>query len=161
MHGVQQADCSASMKYFTGQDQEQKQRQRARPQQIDNMDIEGEHPGQLKPNLLNFRDFVLIPEKAWILFMEWYGGGPAFPRRVIATNGSNSIEMYPPLVTSVLCGQSGNPVEESSRSLFVYLGMKLSEVHLKICECYNQLYTKDSRLWLKQQGTVWAKIELH
>ena len=89
--------------------------------------------------------------------MEWYGGGPTFARKVIFSNNTPSIEMYPPLVTSVLCGKEGNPVEESSRSLFVSSAMKLSEVFLKTCESYKQLYTKDTRLWIKQEGTVWQQ----
>jgi len=74
------------MKYFTGADQDK--RPRNRPQEIDNLDLEGENAGQLKPNLLNLRDFVLIPAQAWSLFMEWYGGGPSFPRKLISTRGT-------------------------------------------------------------------------
>lgn len=44
-----------------------------RPLAIDNSDIEGEHPGQLSTNLMMYRDFVTVPQKAWALFQSWYG----------------------------------------------------------------------------------------
>jgi len=37
--------------------------------------------------------------------------------------------------------------------------MKLSEVFYKICESYNQLYTKDTRLWFKADGKDWELIK--
>eukprot|EP00347_Sterkiella_histriomuscorum_P010752 403375058 len=129
-----------------------------RPQEIDNSDIEGEHPGQLKPNLIMHRDFVMIPEEAWKCLASWYGGGPAFPRKVLINNMIPTIELYPPLITSVLAGPDGNPVQNSARSLFVSIAMKLSEVFLKICESFNYISTKDTRLWFKEGGHEWILI---
>ena len=120
-----------------------------RPPEIDNSDIEGEHPGQLKPNLLLHRDFIIVPEHAWTCLQQWYGGGPSFPRKVIINNSIPTIELYPPLITSLLAGVDGHPVQGSARSLFVSIGMKLSEVFLKICESFNYISTKDTRLWFK------------
>jgi hypothetical protein len=37
--------------------------------------------------------------------------------------------------------------------------MKLSEVHLKICEKFNHIYTKDTRLWFKENGNDFKLIE--
>ena len=33
--------------------------------------------------------------------------------------------------------------------------MKLSEVFLKICESFNYISTKDTRLWFKEAGNEW------
>lgn len=37
--------------------------------------------------------------------------------------------------------------------------MKLSEVFLKICESFNYISTKDTRLWLKENGNEYKLIE--
>ena len=49
----------------------------------------------------------MLPEDAWQHLLDWYGGGPAFPRKVIINIARPSIELYPPLITSVLCGKDG------------------------------------------------------
>lgn len=98
----------------------------------------------------------MIPEDAWNYFEQWYGGGPSLPRKVIINNTIPTIELYPPLVTSVLAGMDGHPVQGSARSLFVSIGMKLSEVFLKICESFNYISTKDTRLWFKEGGKEWV-----
>ena len=81
-----------------------------RPTEIDNSDIEGEHPGQLKPNLMLHRDFIMLPEAAWLCLQSWYGGGPVFPRKVIINNMIPTLELYPPLINSVLAGTDGHPI---------------------------------------------------
>ena len=97
----------------------------------------------------------MIPEEAWACLQKWYGGGPIFPRKVIINNTIPTIELYPPLITSVLAGTDGNPVADSARSLFVSIAMKLSEVFLKVCESFNYISPKDARLWLKEGGNEW------
>jgi hypothetical protein len=54
-----------------------------RPPEIDNSDLEGEHKGELKMNLVEHLDYELIPEEMWLRLVEWYGGGPAIMRKVI------------------------------------------------------------------------------
>lgn len=97
----------------------------------------------------------MIPEQAWMHFMQWYGGGPQFPRKVILNHAIPTIELYPPLITSVLSGPEGHPIPNSARTLFVSIAMKLSEVFLKICESFNYISTKDTRLWFKEGGKDW------
>jgi hypothetical protein len=91
----------------------------------------------------------MLPEEAWKALLNWYGGNLAFPRKVIINNMVPTIELYPPLITSLLSGTDGHPVEGSARTLFVSIAMKLHEVFLKICESFNFISTKDSRLWFK------------
>ena len=102
----------------------------------------------------------MIPEAAWACLQKWYGGGPAFPRKVIINNTIPTLELYPPLITSVLCGTDGNPIQDSARSLFVSIAMKLSEVFLKVCESFNYISTKDARLWLKEGSNEWKHSKL-
>lgn len=52
----------------------------------------------------------MIPEEAWNYMLKWYGGGPSFPRKVIINNTIPTIELYPPLITSVLGGTDGHPI---------------------------------------------------
>lgn len=94
----------------------------------------------------------MLPEAAWQCLHQWYGGGPTFPRKVLINNMVPTIELYPPLITSVLCGPDGNPIQDSARTLFVSIAMKLSEVFLKCCESFNYISTKDAHLWLKEGG---------
>ena len=111
-----------------------------------------------------YRDFVVLPAKAWIALHLWYGGGSEYPRKVIIHNSIPSIELYPPRITCVLADAEGKPVSDSQRSLFVSTAMTLSEVHLKICESFNYISTRDTRLWIKdgQQAegqNQWRKVQ--
>jgi hypothetical protein len=74
-----------------------------KPNVIDNTDIEGENEGQLKQNIQLNRDFILLPKRAWELLLEWYNGGPEFPRKVIVGKDSKpTIELHPPLISAIL-----------------------------------------------------------
>jgi hypothetical protein len=88
----------------------------SRPTPIDNNDIEGEHPGQMQPNLIMFRDFVTIPEQAWKLFVTWYGlqdKTPSLPRKVLMHNSVASLELYPPRISCLISDREGRPVSDS------------------------------------------------
>ena len=45
--------------------------------------FDGDTTGELRKDLSG-EDYTLLPEEAWHILHEWYGGGPAYPRRVIA-----------------------------------------------------------------------------
>ena len=130
-----------------------------KPNTIDNTDIEGENRGQLKQNIQLNRDFIFIPKSAWDLFIEWYSGGPEIPRKVIVGKDSKpTIELHPPLISYMLCGNDGKPINDSVGTIFVSCTNKLSEVFLKISESYNFISTDSSRLWLKseEEQTTWV-----
>ena len=73
-----------------------------RPGSIDNSDLEGEYEGELKLNILNNHDYVLVPEEAWFSLVQWYGlsgcGVPVFRRKVFqdTKRNLNILDMYPP-----------------------------------------------------------------
>lgn len=73
-----------------------------------------------------------MPKSVWDLLVEWYRGGPEFPRKVII-------------------GKDGKPINESVKSMAVSRTNKLNEVFLKICESYNYISTSSARLWLKSE----------
>lgn len=75
-----------------------------RPGPIDNTHLvnnldEGDQPSEhveLKPNLLEQVDFVLVPRQVWELLVSWYGGGPEIPRPVVVgPSGECFVEIYP------------------------------------------------------------------
>ncbi|KAL6571157.1 Ubiquitin carboxyl-terminal hydrolase 9 [Orobanche hederae] len=76
-----------------------------RPGPIDNSDIVENGSGsegddvELSRTLLESRDYVLVPQKAWETLVQWYKGGPALPRRMISEGVANrkqfSVEVYP------------------------------------------------------------------
>ncbi|KAK4523749.1 hypothetical protein GAYE_SCF00G1645 [Galdieria yellowstonensis] len=51
---------------------------------------------ELKPNLLEQVDFVLVPKAVWELLFSWYGGGPEISRPVVVgPSGECFVEIYP------------------------------------------------------------------
>ncbi|GJQ08994.1 hypothetical protein GpartN1_g785.t1 [Galdieria partita] len=51
---------------------------------------------ELKPNLLEQVDFVLVPKPVWELLFSWYGGGPEISRPVVVgPSGECFVEIYP------------------------------------------------------------------
>ena len=124
----------------------------ARPSNIDNSYIEGEHPGQLQLNLIMFRDFIVLPEEAWNILVSWYGlneNSPVFSRKILIHNSIPNLELYPPRILCILADRDGKPIPDSQKSLFVSSALSISEVHLKICEMFNYISTRDTRLWVK------------
>eukprot|EP01041_Mallomonas_annulata_P002523 gene2523-4905_t len=70
-----------------------------------------ENPSQLKENLLEQQDYVLLPQKAYDILFEYYGGGPPLPRKVISVGSSHAalqIEIYPILVNIYTCVDNMN-----------------------------------------------------
>lgn len=56
----------------------------ARPSAIDNSDLAGASPDLVRWDAVEHEHYVLLPEEAFVQLMCWYGGGPTFPRKVIA-----------------------------------------------------------------------------
>lgn len=109
-----------------------------------------------------YRDFVMLPEKAWNMLVQWYGiseQGPVMARKVLIHNSIPSLELYPPRITCVLSDQEGKPIADSQRSVFVSSSLSLSEVHLKICDLFSYVSTKDTRLWCKGDSeNTWTQV---
>lgn len=62
------------------------------PLEVSNMEIE------IHDNLVEGRDYILLPQQVWEKLHGWYGGGPTLPRKAINTGFSQTdlaIEVYP------------------------------------------------------------------
>ncbi|KAJ4847032.1 hypothetical protein Tsubulata_018065 [Turnera subulata] len=76
-----------------------------RPGPIDNSDIiqtaisSSEGEPELAMDLLEGRDYVLLPHQVWEKLFQWYKGGPVLPRRMISqglsTKKQFNVELYP------------------------------------------------------------------
>lgn len=130
-----------------------------RPPEIDNSDLEGEHKGELKMNLVEHLDYELIPEEMWQRLVEWYGGGPAIPRKVICMGEDHQpqVELYPPLVLVVVAGESGQPLPQFSRRFFISRQTSLEEVLTMLAEKLSRPADR-SRLWHRAKGAQWGSV---
>jgi len=130
-----------------------------RPPEIDNSDLEGEHKGELKMNLVEHLDYELIPEEMWQRLVEWYGGGPAIPRKVICMGEDHQpqVELYPPLVLVVVAGESGQPLPQFSRRFFISRQTSLDEVLTMLAEKLSRPADR-SRLWHRAKGEQWGAV---
>eukprot|EP00743_Colponemidia_sp_Colp-15_P007324 GILK01007909.1.p1 GENE.GILK01007909.1~~GILK01007909.1.p1 ORF type:complete len:1576 (-),score=341.81 GILK01007909.1:149-4876(-) len=130
-----------------------------RPGEIDNSDLEGESHGELKLNLVENHDYVIVPQTVWKELKIWYGGGPTLARTVIAvalrdppSSRQTVVELYPPVLNVLLAGSDGRPVPDSTVSLFASKTMTFESLLNRVCERF-QKDPKRSRLWRKESGT--------
>jgi len=130
-----------------------------RPPEIDNTDLEGEHKGELKMNLVEHLDYELIPEEMWHKLMEWYGGGPAILRKVICMGEDQQpqVELYPPLVLVVVAGENGQLLPQFSRRFFISRQSSLAEVLQMLADKLNKTAER-SRLWHRVKGEQWRVV---
>lgn len=131
-----------------------------RPPEVDNSDLEGEHKGILKMNLVEHLDYELIPEEMWQHLVEWYGGGPAIPRKVICMGEDSQpqVELYPPLVLVVVAGENGQPLPQFSRRFFISRQTSLEEVLHMLAEKLSRPVER-SRLWHRAKGEQWHQVQ--
>lgn len=65
------------------------------PGPIDNSSLQGSVMGTLSKDMSLDMDFKMVPEGAWKLLCEWYGGSPEFGRKVILRGADPSFELFP------------------------------------------------------------------
>lgn len=51
--------------------------------------------GRLRKDIVEGRDFKLLPQTLWNALQQWYGAGVALPRQVIQTEKTLELELYP------------------------------------------------------------------
>ncbi|KAL5766085.1 hypothetical protein ACOSP7_016702 [Xanthoceras sorbifolium] len=74
-----------------------------RPGPIDNSDLTESSNGgegsdvELRRNLQEVQDYVLVPQQIWEKLFHWYKGGPALPRKMICEGvfSEKRVEVYP------------------------------------------------------------------
>ena len=149
------------------------QRMSERPMAINNSDLEGEHKGALRGNLVEFHDYVLVPEEMWRYLSEWYGGGPCFPRktsssrrRACSTLGCSPtndtsfvVDLYPPLISVVLCGDNGLPVKHFTKRFFVSKSDNCADLLEQLKRRMADDSSRQVRLWHKRNGDRWQLMD--
>lgn len=118
------------------------------PSAMNNSDIQDESlPLALRKGVAENYDYKLVGPNTWAKLQEWYGGGPAFPRKVIMRGVQESVELFPQPCKVQLAGEDGQPSGEPT-TILVPRGTAAPGVLDLCCE---QL-SKDAvaaRLWIK------------
>ncbi len=90
----------------------------------------------MKRDLAEYEDYVLLPEDVYSLLESWYDGGPRLPRSVIARgigpNVNICVELWPLHVHIYLCKQSGAPERCSTAEILVSRNITLSQLRSNI-----------------------------
>ena len=94
----------------------------------------------LKPELLQKFHFELVAEGAWNKLVEWYGGGPAIPRKVIKIRSAISgkeyleVEVNPLELLIFRCGSDGM-VDKGSQVTLVCCIYIFIYIYIYCCCC--------------------------
>mmetsp|Transcript_22307 Transcript_22307/g.32479 ORF Transcript_22307/g.32479 Transcript_22307/m.32479 type:complete len:1180 (+) Transcript_22307:45-3584(+) len=127
------------------------------PGPIDNTDIVGDNEGELKRNLFEGVDYVLLPSEAYQELEGIYGGGPSIVRKVVSIESAHSrqlqVELYPIRVRvfldSEISGVSDLSTLSPSKTLMLSRRMDIKDA------------LSDIRKSLKLDGTAcryWARV---
>lgn len=140
-----------------------KDEKQLRPGQIDNSDLEGEFPGELKLNILNNHDYVLVPEEAWFSLIQWYGCvSPkwVYKRKVFRDQQRNIsvLDMYPPVLNGYVTNQRGE-IQLSNPATLMLSGRKTVE------QCFMKFKKRlklgnpgNYRVYSKRIGGSWKEV---
>lgn len=120
----------------------------ARPGPIDNNDIveNGDDADidqiQISRTLEEGRDYLLIPKEAWDKLHQWYGGGPALPRKVISQGVVKklSVEVFSLCLNLIDSRDNSQSVIRMSKQAC------LRELYEKACKICNVEMEK-ARIW--------------
>ncbi|PWA50595.1 peptidase C19, ubiquitin-specific peptidase, DUSP domain-containing protein [Artemisia annua] len=120
-----------------------------RPPSIDNSDLicrsasENSPEFEIYDTLVEGTDYILVSEKMWNQFYEWYGGGPALARKVITRGSSETeltVEVYPLRLQLHLMTRDEQYAIRLSRK------ETLGQLHMMACEVFD-LNSDQVRIW--------------
>ncbi|XP_047315715.1 ubiquitin carboxyl-terminal hydrolase 9-like [Impatiens glandulifera] len=120
-----------------------------RPGPIDNSDIveNGDYADidqiEISKTLEEGRDYFLVPKEAWDKLHQWYGGGPALPRKVISQGVDNkklSVEVFS------LCLKLIDSKDNSQSVIRMSKQANLHELYERVCKLRNVDMEK-ARIW--------------
>eukprot|EP00466_Bigelowiella_natans_P013644 jgi/Bigna1/79541/fgenesh1_pg.63_\ len=127
-----------------------------RPISIENADLSGgRFPGEIKKGLVEGVDYTLVPKEAWNHLVEWYGGGPEYPRKVVEVGEKKlrRVEVFPLGLYVVMadCKTGETDTEAGISRLFssetpVAALHSLARTHFKISP------NTQTRLWVCDSG---------
>ncbi|KAH9718884.1 ubiquitin carboxyl-terminal hydrolase 10 [Citrus sinensis] len=122
-----------------------------RPGPIDNSDIiqngNGSSEGddlEVRRNLEEGQDYVLVPQQVWEKLFCWYKGGPALPRKMISEGIVNEkrVEVFPLCLKLIDSRDNSQTVIRlSKKNLFNKL------IHSIACAVLHLLFTWKARIW--------------
>lgn len=113
------------------------------PKEVDNQELL--EKGELKENLIEEKDFVLVPSSIWKKLIEIYKGGPEIKRKVIEEGEKKTkrIETYP-LKIQIFKTTDGKIDLTSQTTIFI----SKTSSYVELQDLGNQEFkTKESRLW--------------
>lgn len=85
--------------------------------------------------------------------MEWYGGGPEFPRKIISLdNNKYQVELYPPILYGYLCESPETDIKSSVTTLVLSSMITIAEVKIIMERKYNK-NTFNTRIWFRFRNT--------
>jgi len=114
--------------------------------------------GPLQIDLIEQRDFLLIPQTCWDLLHKWYGGGPILKRNVILIGCRElQVELYPLQLMMYKVDSGGHAQPHSANSLSVSRKKIVSALIKDIHQTYIQsdaASVNDLRLWYRPDSTL-------
>ncbi|XP_012486621.2 ubiquitin carboxyl-terminal hydrolase 9 [Gossypium raimondii] len=121
------------------------------PGAIDNSDIVQngsdcnckENAIQLRRNLVEGQDYVLVPQRVWEKLHEWYKGGPALPRKMILQgvyHRTFDVEVYPLRLKLI------DSRDESQSVIWLSRKASLSELFQRVC-ALRGIEQNKARIW--------------
>ena len=123
---------------------------------IDNSDLLDVN-GHLLPQLIENVNYALVPSSVWVKLHEWYGGGPALPRKVIAYGRVTKrfeVEVYPLEIKIRKAGPD-------NKADFVVVVSKLTTVKQLLWQVTSMLYLPPQRcrLWIDTGKPVYERLQ--
>ncbi|CAM9501782.1 unnamed protein product, partial [Hapterophycus canaliculatus] len=134
---------------------EAEQPERAGPGPIDNRALgQGR---ELREDMMEGEDYVLLLNRAYELLEAWYGGGPHFKRWVVSL-GSNThtqltVELFPVKFMVYTCLPDGKPDKESLKVQLYSREKTMRQVCADVKSSLNLTPRVDTRLSLKKLET--------
>jgi ubiquitin C-terminal hydrolase len=134
----------------------------SRPDMIDNTTLSNpENNFELRHDLLEHRDYVLVHHDVWAYLKLWYGGGPEYIRSVttIGLHRQTKLDLYPQFLRLIWCDlQTGQPTTKASmvpvsrkttfHTVLTQLSEQLDDILMPIDEDTKQSdYIFPVRLW--------------
>ena len=132
--------------------------QSARPTDVENGFIL-ESGGQLRKELRENFDFIILPQEAWELLTKWYQGGPEIKRQTIqaANEQQPHVDLYPWMVLLQLKGETGRPKPDANWSLSIPGNKPTVNDFFAHIQLETKL-TDIKCLWYKE-GSKWVKMD--
>ncbi|KAK3228187.1 hypothetical protein Dsin_008049 [Dipteronia sinensis] len=130
-----------------------------RPGPIDNSDlVENGFGGEggdveLRKNLEEVQDYVLVPQQVWEKLFHWYKGGPALPRKMICEGifSEKRVEVYPLSLKLI------DSRDDSQLTLKLSKKASIRELYHKVC-ALKGIELEKAQIWdyfnkIKQSGS--------